>query len=164
MIPLRWWRRYWFAALALLSKHPESEVGGLELIDLRADRQSDHHQIHQTLAEALERVAQAGGEFPELLKSNLRCVIALDSEIAHASPFAEALYTGFRAWERADTVLFASRLVWAAMFIRVARSYSWWQRRRRWSEARAAADDAQLRFVDQFPRDTYVDFVEPAGP
>jgi hypothetical protein len=159
----RWREHSWLVLKGILRRHPESHVAGLELIDLREDGLSDHDQIRQVLEEALDRVTEAGLEYGTLVSRHLERVIVLDSRVAHASPSVRGLYTPVPASERANPVLFAARLVWAASYLKVWRQYSWWQRKKRRREAHKAASAARLGFVDRFPGTAGLDFVE-AGP
>jgi hypothetical protein len=145
------WERTRLTATALFSRHPESNIDGVDLVDLRADRNFDHDQIKRVLNEALGHIRAAQGGFPELVNDHLRRVVAVDSSLESASPLAQAFYTDFRAADRRNTFYLACRLVWAATFIRLMRNHRWWRRGRYRHRARAAAQETQLRFVRQFP-------------
>ena len=155
------WERIRLGALGLFSRHPESSVQGVNLVDLRADRLFDHDQIRQVLVEALEQVKIARGGFPELVNDHLRHVVAIDTEPDSASSFAEAFYTTFSARERRQPFALACRLVWAATFIRLQRNQRFWKRSQNRRAARIAAKDAQITFARQFPdREDWVTILE----
>ena len=146
-----YWQRIWMATSGSIGGHRTSEVAGLELIDLRADREFDHDQVRQVLDEAQAHIQRAQGGFVELVTDHLHHVVATDSPLETASPMARALYTRFRASERRESFVFACRLVWAAAYIRAMRTRSWWRRSRYAQTALAEAQEEQLRFVHQFP-------------
>ena len=135
--------------------HRTSDVTGVELIDLRADREFDHDQVRQVLDEAHAHIQRAQGGFVELVADHLRHVVATDSPLETVSPVGRALYTRFRAFERRESFVFACRLVSAAAYIRAMRTRSWWRRRRYAKTALAEAEEELLRFVHQFPDGTF---------
>ena len=145
------WRRVKLITGRLFSRHPESDVQGVSLVDLRDDREFDHEQVRLVLDEALAHVRRAQGGFPELVNDHLRQVIAIESGLENASPLAQAFYTAFSAADRRNTFYLACRLVWAATYIRLLRNHPWWRRRKYVSAARAAATEAQVRFAEQSP-------------
>lgn len=143
--------RAWYVIAGVFGKHPESQVRGVQLLDLRADRNFDHGQVEQVLEEALAYIDEAKGGFPELVKDHLRIVVASDSPLESASPHAQAFYTGFRVDDRRNPFYLAFRLVWAGTYIRVMRNKPWWRRGNLKRQARSIAREAQLRFIRQFP-------------
>ena len=158
------WERTRLTAIALFSRHPESDVEGVDLVDLRADRNFDHDQVRQVLNEALDHIRAAQAGFPELVNDHLHCVVAVDGPIESASPLAQAFYTDFRAADRRNTFYLACRLVWAATVIRLMRNHPWWRRARHRRQIRAAAKKAQVRFVRQFPdAERWEDYLERHG-
>jgi hypothetical protein len=158
------WERTWLTTVGLFTRHPESDVGGVELVDLRADRNFDHDQVRQVLDQALGHIRSAQAGFPELVNDHLRRVVAVDNPLESASPMAQAFYTSFRAADRRNTFYLACRLVWAATFIRLMRNHPWWNRGMHRRKARAAAKEAQLRFVRRFPdAERWEGFIERHG-
>ena len=139
------------ATIGLIGQHPTSDVAGVELVDLRADREFDHDQVRQVLDEAQAHIQHAQGGFAELVTDHLHKVVATDSPLETASPMARAFYTRFRATERRESFVFACQLVWAAAYIRAMRTRPWWRRSRYNQAALAEAQEEQLRFVHQFP-------------
>ena len=126
-----------------------SEVDGVKLIDLRDDRELDHQQVETALSEALAKVRLAGDGYLALVTDHLRRVVALDSAIETASPFAESFNAGFRASDRRDSSLLAGKLVWAATYIRVMRDRPWWKRSRYSRQAHQAAEEMLGRFFER---------------
>jgi hypothetical protein len=95
-------------------------------------------------------VRAAGNGYPELVTDHLRRVVAFDSPLETASPYAQAFNTGFRASDRRDPIQFAAKLVWAATYIRVMRNRPWWRRFQHKRTARAAADKVTSQFLARF--------------
>jgi len=145
------WERCKLTVRLLSGRYPERSINGITLLDLRADRFMDNDQLETVLSEALEHITAARAGFGELVSSHLRQVVAVDAPYESVSPLARSYYTTFPARDRRSTFYLACKLVWAATFIRLLRNHAWWRRSARTKQARAAAREAQFRFVRQFP-------------
>lgn len=123
----------------------------LDLLDLRPDADRRQKQLHAVVADALIQVSEAKGGFGELVTSHLKLLVAVQvprSRILHQQ---RAFVSSFDGDESRDSRYLACLLVWAAVSTRLARDQEAYRAGADPQAIRAAAQEAQLRFVKQFP-------------
>lgn len=136
-------------------------VGPFEFIDMRAARSGDHDELVRTLgeADAIIRLANAG--FPELVADHLKLVAAMDIPRGHIQANVRGYVHPFTGPTRNNPYVLACRLVWVATCLRLERDAAAYGRR--FNEARIveACEEAQRRFVRQFPNaDEWIEYLE----
>ena len=142
-----------------------ARAGSLELatIDVRPRTQRLQHNLALATSRALERISGAGGGFGELVTSHLRVIAAMPGQAeTRVHPNVAAYASPFSGPERTSAHLWASHLVWAATVSRLARDAMLARGGWREPRIRAAAWDAQVRFLRQFEdSERWVQYLEP---
>lgn len=157
--------RGWWRLLAKAYGGRPARASSLELatIDVRPRRERLEHDLAEATSRALERISEARSGFGELVTSHLKVVAAMPGQAeTRVHPNVAAYVCPFSGPERTSAHLWASHLVWAATVIRLARDAM--QARGGWREPRirAAAWEAQVRFLRQFEdQERWIQYLEP---
>lgn len=152
-------RAFWTLAGWLCTRRV---IRGLQFVFVNARGDRLVQELAPVLEQALERVAVAGERYEHLVRDNLRFVAAANVREDYASVPAQGYVSSFKHSEAASPHYLASNLIWAAEFIRFRRSLPGAQDK---AAAYAAAKNAQLRFVREFPdAEPWVEYIEQHVP
>lgn len=128
-------------------------VDGLELglLDLRTGTERRPADLGPVVKESLGRLSRAKGGFGELVTSHLELIVAARLPRARILHQHRAYVCRFDGDESRDGHYLACLLIWAAVSSRLARDHEAHRQTPDRAGIRAAAQDAQLRFLKQFP-------------
>lgn len=123
----------------------------LEVIDVRPPGHRNVGELRNALADALTRISVARAGFGELVASHLRIVAAMHVSRELVIPRQRAYVCRFDGAEPTNGHYLACLLIWAATSIRLARDNEAYQVVLDKAAIRRASQEAQLRFLKQFP-------------
>jgi hypothetical protein len=150
-IHLKLFRPYRFTVPLFRGDYPTLLVEGLTIWDLRDDRHSDNDQVEAVFREAAGYLQESGGEFHNLVVSYIKTIVVLDEPGERVSWVGRTYSTTLPVRVRRNTFYLASRLVWAAGYIRALAAIPWYRRLPYRRSAQQAGRNSWIAFVRQFP-------------
>lgn len=150
---------YWWLVKRI---YPVHRVGSFDFVDARSKQEPGTSEILELLHDAVARIALAGEAFGRLVEEQIRLVGALGRGRVGVWSGVRGYISGFDDAERNPHYL-ASRLVWAAEYLRLTAKESLGRAER--ASARAAAVRVQLAFVGRFPdAERWQEYIHRHGP
>jgi hypothetical protein len=136
-------------------------IGPLEFIDMRAHRDRDHGQMVATIEDALNSIKAAKGGFSEIVTDHLRFVAAMDVKRGEIQATVQGYVHPFAGPGRTNGQVLACRLVWVATCIRLERNAAAHEKPFNKEAIVRACNEAQRRFVEQFPNaNEWIEYLE----
>jgi hypothetical protein len=123
----------------------------IDLLDLRPPAERDPEGLRPVLKDALQRLSMAKGGFGELVTSHLKMIVAARISPERILHKQRTYVCRFEGDERRDGHYLACLLIWAAVSGRLARDQEAYRPTPNQSAISTAAQEAQLRFLKQFP-------------
>jgi hypothetical protein len=102
--------------------------------------------------DALERISTAGQGLGELVPDHIQLIAFMDVKTDFALPYLKTYVTPLKPTVKLSGHMIACQLVWAATVIRLSRDRLQFGRDSADAEVIRAAQAAQLRFIQQFPK------------
>lgn len=145
--------KLFWAILTGRSKVETVRAGDLQIdfLDLRETRTREASDLKPVIKQALRHLSDAMGGFGELVTAHLRLLVAANLSKERVLHQQRAYVCRFEGDASRDGLYLACLLIWAAVSSRLARDQEAFRPVPDRAAIRQAAQDAQLRFVKQFP-------------